>query len=190
LGKGLFSFPLHNPGRIFKQSEISRFFLSLDLVWMSKSVLSSICLFICKTKLKTLTKWTVSGPEDGIAITTSGTPRAFPQVEKQARIWFRPGQVTKRSVKFQIVWMILWQIPVVKSSQRQLCHPTLRICGYGWHHISVISLHEAVDLYWHRLNTLGTFAGDTFCNSKSLSNSACKSVSAKGKSTSVVLNKW
>jgi hypothetical protein len=24
--------------------------------------------------------------------------------------------------------MILWHIPVVKSSQRQLCHPTLRIC--------------------------------------------------------------
>ena len=71
----------------FKQSEISRFFLSLDLVWMSKSVLSSVCLFICKTKLKTLTKWTVSGPEGGIAITTSGTPRAFPQVKKQARIW-------------------------------------------------------------------------------------------------------
>ena len=38
----------------FKQSEISRFFLSLNLVWMSKSVLSSVCLFICKTKLKTL----------------------------------------------------------------------------------------------------------------------------------------
>jgi hypothetical protein len=28
------------------------------------------------------------------------------------------------------------------------------IIGYGWHHISVISLHEAVELYWHRLNTL------------------------------------
>ena len=28
------------------------------------------------------------------------------------------------------------------------------IIGYGWHHISVISLHEAVELYWHKLNTL------------------------------------
>ena len=28
------------------------------------------------------------------------------------------------------------------------------IIGYGWHHISVTSLHEAVELYWHRLNTL------------------------------------
>ena len=43
------------------------------------------------------------------------------------------------------------------------------IIGYGWHlHISVISLHEAVQLYWHRLNTLngvgllGTFAGVYF----------------------------
>ena len=35
--------------------------------------------------------------------------------------------MTKRSVKFQIVWMILWQVPVVKCSQWQLCHPTLRI---------------------------------------------------------------
>jgi hypothetical protein len=24
------------------------------------------------------------------------------------------------------------------------------IIGYGWHHISVISLHEDVELYWHR----------------------------------------
>ena len=30
---------------------------------MSKSALSSVCLFICKTKLKTLTECTVSGPE-------------------------------------------------------------------------------------------------------------------------------
>jgi hypothetical protein len=28
------------------------------------------------------------------------------------------------------------------------------IIGYGWHHISVIILHEAVELYWHKLNTL------------------------------------
>ena len=28
------------------------------------------------------------------------------------------------------------------------------IIGYGWHHISVTSLHKAVELYWHRLNTL------------------------------------
>jgi hypothetical protein len=34
---------------------------------------------------------------------------------------------------------------------------------------------------------LGTFAGDTFCSSKSMSNSDCQSVSAKRKSTSVVL---
>jgi hypothetical protein len=31
---------------------------------MSKSVLLSVCLFICKTKLKTLTEWTVSGPSN------------------------------------------------------------------------------------------------------------------------------
>jgi hypothetical protein len=28
------------------------------------------------------------------------------------------------------------------------------IIGYGWHHISVIILHEAVELYRHKLNTL------------------------------------
>ena len=28
------------------------------------------------------------------------------------------------------------------------------IIEYGWHHISVISLYEAVELYWHRLKTL------------------------------------
>ena len=65
------------------------------------------------------------------------------------------------------------------------------IIGYGWHHISVISLHEAVELYWHRLNTLNEVTWNickgTFCSSKSLSNSACKSVSSKRKSTSVVL---
>jgi hypothetical protein len=67
------------------------------------------------------------------------------------------------------------------------------IIGYGWHHISVISLHEAVELYWHRLNTLNGVTwnicrgGGTFCSSKSMSNSDCQSVLAKRKSTSVVL---
>ena len=41
----------------------------VNVVWMSKNVLSSVCLFICKTKFKTLKEWTVSGPEGGIAIT-------------------------------------------------------------------------------------------------------------------------
>ena len=53
----------------FKQSEFSRFCLSLILVWISKSVLSYVCLFLCKTKLRTLTEWTVSGPDAGIVIT-------------------------------------------------------------------------------------------------------------------------
>ena len=56
-------------------------FLSLNLVWMSKSVLSSACLFICKTKLKTLTEWTVSGPEGGIAITPVGNTEYHPLLE-------------------------------------------------------------------------------------------------------------
>ena len=67
----------------------------------------------------------------------------------------------------------------------------MSIIGYGWHHISVIILHETVELYWHRLNTLNgvtwNICRGTFCSSKSLSNSACKSVSAKRKSPSVVL---
>jgi hypothetical protein len=51
-------------GRLsFKQSEFSRFCLSLILVWISKSVLSYVCLFLCKTKLRTLTEWTVSGSD-------------------------------------------------------------------------------------------------------------------------------
>jgi hypothetical protein len=36
----------------FKQSEISRFFLSLNLVWMSKSVLLSVCLLQNYCKLQ------------------------------------------------------------------------------------------------------------------------------------------
>ena len=65
----------------FKQSEISRFFLSLNLVWMSKNVLSSVCLSICKTKLTTLTEWTVSGPEGGIAITPVANTEYHPLLE-------------------------------------------------------------------------------------------------------------
>jgi hypothetical protein len=60
------------------------------------------------------------------------------------------------------------------------------IIGYGWHHISVISLYEAVELYWHRLNTLNGVTWN-ICSSKSMSNSDCQSVSAKRKSTFVVL---
>ena len=48
---------------------------------MSKSVLSSVCLFICKTKLKTLTEWTVSGPEGGIAITPVANTEYHPLLE-------------------------------------------------------------------------------------------------------------
>jgi hypothetical protein len=63
----------------FKQSEILHFFLSFNLVWMSKNILLSVCLFICKTKLKTLTEWTVSIPEGGIAITpVANTEFSFP----------------------------------------------------------------------------------------------------------------
>ena len=48
---------------------------------MSKSVLSSVCLFICKTKLKTFTEWTVSGPEGGIAITPVANTESHPLLE-------------------------------------------------------------------------------------------------------------
>jgi hypothetical protein len=48
---------------------------------MSKSVLSSVCLFICKTKLKTLTEWTVSGSEGGIAITPVVNTEYHPLLE-------------------------------------------------------------------------------------------------------------
>jgi hypothetical protein len=48
---------------------------------MSKSVLSSVCLFICKTKLKTLTEWTVSGWEGGIAITPVVNTEYHPLLE-------------------------------------------------------------------------------------------------------------
>jgi hypothetical protein len=48
---------------------------------MSKSVLLSVCFFICKTKLKTLTEWTVSGPEGGIAITPVGNAEYHPLLE-------------------------------------------------------------------------------------------------------------
>ena len=48
---------------------------------MSKSVLSSVCLFICKTKLKTLTEWAVSGPEGGIAITPVANTEYHPLLE-------------------------------------------------------------------------------------------------------------
>jgi hypothetical protein len=48
---------------------------------MSKSILSSVCLFICKTKLKTLTEWTVSGPEGGIAITPVSNTEYHPLLE-------------------------------------------------------------------------------------------------------------
>ena len=44
---------------------------------MSKSV----WLFICKTKLKTLTEWTVSGPKGGIAITPVGNTEYHPLLE-------------------------------------------------------------------------------------------------------------
>ena len=50
---------------------------------MSKSVLSSVCLFICKTKLKTLTEWTVSGPEGGIAITPVAQHRIPPVARRR-----------------------------------------------------------------------------------------------------------
>ena len=48
---------------------------------MSKNVLSSVCLFICKTKLTTLTEWTVSGPEGGIAITPVANTEYHPLLE-------------------------------------------------------------------------------------------------------------
>jgi hypothetical protein len=48
---------------------------------MSKSVLSTVCLFIYKTKLKTLTEWTVSGPEGGIAITSVANTEYHPLLE-------------------------------------------------------------------------------------------------------------
>jgi hypothetical protein len=48
---------------------------------MSKSVLLSVCFFICKTKLKTLTEWTVSGPEGGIAITPVANAEYHPLLE-------------------------------------------------------------------------------------------------------------
>ena len=48
---------------------------------MSKSVLSSVCLSICKTKLKTLMEWTVSGPEGGIAITPVANTEYHPLLE-------------------------------------------------------------------------------------------------------------
>ena len=48
---------------------------------MSKSVLSSVCLFICKTKLKTLTEWTVFGPEGGIAIPPVANTEYHPLLE-------------------------------------------------------------------------------------------------------------
>ena len=62
------------------------------------------------------------------------------------------------------------------------------IIGYGWHlHISVISLHEAVQLYWHRLNTLNGVTRN-ICRGYILQFKInVKSVSAKRKSTSVVL---
>ena len=48
---------------------------------MSKNVLSSVCLFICKTKLNSLTEWTVSGPEGGIAITPVANTEYHPLLE-------------------------------------------------------------------------------------------------------------
>ena len=48
---------------------------------MSKSALSFVCLFICKTKLKTLTEWTVSVPEGGIAITPVANTEYHPLLE-------------------------------------------------------------------------------------------------------------
>ena len=62
------------------------------------------------------------------------------------------------------------------------------IIGYGWHlHISVISLREAVQLYWHRLNTLNGVTWN-ICRGFILQFKInVKSVSAKRKSTSVVL---
>jgi hypothetical protein len=48
---------------------------------MSKSVLSSVCLFICKTKLKTLTEWTVSGPDGGSEITPVANTECIPLLE-------------------------------------------------------------------------------------------------------------
>ena len=62
------------------------------------------------------------------------------------------------------------------------------IIGYGWHlHISVISLHEAFQLYWHRLNTLNGVTWN-ICRGYILQFKInVKSVSAKRKSTSVVL---
>jgi hypothetical protein len=41
----------------------------------------SVCLFICKTKLKTLTEWTFSGPEGGIAITPVANTEYHPLLE-------------------------------------------------------------------------------------------------------------
>jgi hypothetical protein len=40
-----------------------------------------VYLFICKTKLKTLTEWTVSGPEGGIAITPVANTEYHPLLE-------------------------------------------------------------------------------------------------------------
>ena len=61
------------------------------------------------------------------------------------------------------------------------------IIGYGWHlHISVIHLNEAVQLYWHRLNTLNGVTWN-ICRGYILQFKInVKSVSAKRKSTSVV----
>jgi hypothetical protein len=62
------------------------------------------------------------------------------------------------------------------------------IIGYGWHiHISVISLHKAVQLYWHRLNTLNGVTWNICMGYILQFKINVKSVSAKRKSTSVVL---
>jgi hypothetical protein len=50
------------------------------LTW-SECPRASVCLFICKTKLKTLTEWTVSGPEGGIAITPNANTEYHPLLE-------------------------------------------------------------------------------------------------------------
>ena len=57
---------------------------------MSKSVLSSVCLFICKTTSKPLSEWTVSGPEGGIAITPVANTECHPFLEGGGayRMWY------------------------------------------------------------------------------------------------------